>query len=87
MIFARVCQGIGAAAPRIVSQALIRDLYSGREMARISSFVMMIFSIVPALAPLLGAGMISVFDWRAIFIVFIIFALISTIWTCFRVKE
>lgn len=54
MIIARVFQGIGAAAPRIVSQALVRDLYSGREMARITSFIMVIFSIVPAVAPLMG---------------------------------
>ena len=87
MIIARVFQGIGAAAPRIVSQALVRDLYSGREMARITSFIMIIFSIVPAVAPLMGAGLISLFDWRAIFTVFILFALVSTIWTGIRIKE
>ena len=87
MIIARVCQGIGAAAPRVVSQALVRDLYSGREMARISSFIMIIFAIVPAIAPLMGAGLISVFDWHAIFIIFIIFSFVSTIWTGMRVQE
>ena len=87
MIIARVFQGIGAAAPRIVSQALVRDLYSGREMARITSFIMIIFSIVPAVAPLMGAGLISLFDWRAIFTVFILFALVSTIWTGIRIQE
>ena len=87
MIIARVFQGIGAAAPRIVSQALVRDLYSGREMARITSFIMVIFSIVPAVAPLMGAGLISLFDWRAIFTVFILFALVSTIWTGIRIQE
>ena len=58
IVVARIFQGIGAAAPRVVSQALIRDLYSGREMARISSFIMIIFSLVPAVAPLLGASLI-----------------------------
>ena len=87
MIIARVFQGIGAAAPRIVSQALVRDLYSGREMARITSFIMIIFSIVPAVAPLMGAGLISLFDWRAIFTVLILFALVSTIWTGIRIQE
>jgi len=87
MIIARVFQGIGAAAPRVVSQALVRDLYSGREMARITSFIMIIFSIVPALAPLMGAGLIFIFDWRAIFTVFVLFALISTIWTGIRIQE
>lgn len=87
IVVARVLQGIGAAAPRVVSQALIRDLYSGREMARISSFIMIIFSLVPAVAPLLGAGLISVFDWRAIFVTFILFVVMSTIWTGIRITE
>ena len=87
MIVARLCQGFGAAAPRIVSQALIRDLYSGRQMARISSFVMMIFSIVPALAPLLGAGLMSMFAWQSIFVIFIVFSTLSTAWTGLRIQE
>jgi len=87
MIVARIFQGIGAAAPRVVSQALVRDMYSGREMARISSFIMIIFAIVPAVAPLMGASLIAVFDWRSIFVVFIVFALISTIWTGIRIEE
>ena len=87
MIIARVFQGIGAAAPRVVSQALVRDLYSGREMARITSFIMIIFSIVPAVAPLMGAGLILLFDGRAIFLVFILFALVSTFWTAIRIRE
>jgi len=87
MIAARLCQGFGAAAPRVVSQALIRDLYSGRQMARISSFVMIIFSIVPALAPLLGAGLISIFAWQSIFVIFIIFSALSTTWTGLRIQE
>ncbi len=87
IVVARVLQGIGAAAPRVVSQALIRDLYSGREMARISSFIMIIFSLVPAVAPLLEAGLISVFDWRAIFVTFILFVVMSTIWTGIRITE
>ena len=87
IVVARIFQGIGAAAPRVVSQALIRDLYSGREMARISSFIMIIFSLVPAVAPLLGASLISVLDWRAIFIAFVLFVVVSTIWTGIRITE
>lgn len=87
IVLARFMQGIGAAAPRVVSQALVRDLYSGREMARISSFIMIVFALVPAVAPLLGAGVILVFNWRFIFLIFIMFALISTIWTAIRIRE
>ena len=49
LLIARLIQGLGAAGPRIVTIALIRDLYSGRDMARILSFVFMIFS--PSIQP------------------------------------
>ena len=63
----------------MVAQALIRDFYQGREMARISSFVMIIFSTVPALAPLMGSFVMLAFAWQAIFGLFILFVAISTI--------
>ena len=66
LLLSRLGQGIGASAPRVVAQALIRDFYQGREMARISSFVMIIFSTVPALAPLLGSFVMLAFKWQAI---------------------
>ncbi len=47
-------QGVGVAGPRIVCIAIARDLYSGREMARIKSRIMVVFIMVPALAPMLG---------------------------------
>ena len=51
LLAGRVLQGLGAAAPRIVSMALVRDCYEGRAMARIQSIVMAIFILVPAIAP------------------------------------
>ncbi|GGE24153.1 MFS transporter [Primorskyibacter flagellatus] len=87
MVAARIMQGIGAAGPRIVSIAIIRDLYSGREMARIVSFVMLIFTIVPSLAPLLGSGIIALGGWRGIFVAFVIFAVISSTWVNARLSE
>ena len=87
LLLARIGQGIGAAAPRGVAQALIRDFYQGREMARISSFVMIIFASVPALAPLLGSFVMLAFEWQAIFGLFILFVAISTIWMAVRIDE
>ena len=55
MLAARVLQGLGAAGPRVVSAAIIRDLYSGRSMASILSLTMMVFLLVPGIAPLIGA--------------------------------
>ena len=87
MLAARVVQGLGAAGPRVVSLAIIRDLFSGRQMAKIMSFVMMIFVIVPAFAPALGAVIVSFSDWRGIFAAFVLFSLISILWMGFRLPE
>lgn len=87
MLIARVMQGIGASGPRIVCMAVIRDLYSGREMARILSIVMMIFTFVPGVAPALGAVISNVAGWRAIFAAFIAFSLISSVWLALRLPE
>ncbi len=87
ILIARFLQGAGASAPRVVAQALVRDFYQGREMARISSFIMIIFALVPAIAPLMGSFVMLVFQWRTIFFMFIAFVAISTIWMGLRIDE
>ncbi|MFP4239008.1 multidrug effflux MFS transporter [Rhodosalinus sp.] len=87
LLVARFLQGLGAAAPRIVAVAIVRDLYAGRRMAQIMSFVMMVFTLVPAVAPLIGAGMIALAGWRAIFVAFMLFGLVAPIWMALRLEE
>lgn len=87
ILLARVVQGLGASGPRVVSLALVRDLYKGREMARVVSFAMMIFTLVPAIAPLAASGIISAFGWRAVFGTFIVFSIISMFWLLLRQPE
>ena len=87
LLAARVLQGLGAAGPRVVSLAIIRDLYAGRGMAQLMSFVMMIFTLVPALAPSLGALIIYLAGWRGVFVSFILFAVIGTLWLGLRQPE
>lgn len=87
MLAARVIQGLGVAGPRIVSLAMVRDLYAGRAMARIISFAMTIFTLVPAVAPLLGTGIIAVAGWRAIFVAFMLFSVVSMLWLMLRQPE
>lgn len=87
MLLARVVQGLGVSAPRVVSLALVRDLYKGREMARVVSFAMMIFTLVPAIAPLAASGIIAAFGWRAIFVTFVLFSGLSLIWLMARQPE
>jgi DHA1 family bicyclomycin/chloramphenicol resistance-like MFS transporter len=87
LLIARVVQGIGAAGPRTVSVAMIRDLFSGRQMAQIMSFVMMIFTAVPAIAPLMGQGIIAIADWHAIFLAYIAFSGLTMLWLGLRQPE
>ena len=74
MLLGRFIQGIGVAGPRIVALAIGRDLYEGRRMAQIVSIAMIVFTLVPAVAPMLGALIVSNFGWRSIFIAFILFS-------------
>ena len=87
MFAARALQGLGAAGPRVAAVAMIRDLYSGSQMARLVSFVMIIFTIVPAIAPSIGAVVIAFFGWRGLFIAFILFSLATILWLGLRQAE
>jgi MFS transporter, DHA1 family, multidrug resistance protein len=87
LLIARVVQGIGAAAPRVVSTAMIRDLFHGRDMARVMSLVMTVFTLVPAIAPLMGQGVMAVADWHAIFLVYVAFAAAIILWMGLRQPE
>ena len=87
VLMARAIQGFGTAAPRIAALAMIRDLYEGRRMAQITSLTQTVFMVIPAIAPFIGAYMIDAFGWRSLFIVFIIFALMTTLWLNLRQPE
>ena len=87
LLLARLLMGLGAAAPRVVGVAIVRDLFAGREMARVMSFVMMVFTLVPAVAPLMGQGIIALAHWKAIFLVYIGFSALTTAWLALRQPE
>ncbi|HRO13792.1 MAG TPA: multidrug effflux MFS transporter [Paracoccus sp. (in: a-proteobacteria)] len=87
LLLARFVQGVGAAGPRIVGTALVRDLYEGREMARITSFVMMVFMIVPAMAPSLGQVFIWLGGWHGVFVGFLLFGATGFLWFQTRQAE
>ena len=87
MIAGRVLQGVGVAAPRIVIIALVRDQYEGRSMARLMSFAMAVFILVPTVAPALGQGLLILGGWHAIFITFLVIAAIVFAWFALRQPE
>jgi DHA1 family bicyclomycin/chloramphenicol resistance-like MFS transporter len=87
MLFGRLMQGIGISAPRAVLLALVRDLYKGRLMARVMSFVSTVLLLIPMVAPTLGQAILLHAGWRSIFFSFILMALISWIWFAVRMPE
>ena len=87
LLLGRVMQGLGVAGPRVVTVALIRDLYSGVQMARIMSFVLATFIIVPAVAPAIGQGIDWIFGWRAVFASMLVVGAVSLLWIGLRQPE
>lgn len=87
MIVGRAIQGFGLASPRTVSLAMIRDQFQGREMAKVMSFVMMIFILVPTLAPGVGQLILMVANWQAIFIFIGLMAVFILVWFWARMHE
>lgn len=87
MLIGRMLQGLGAAGPRVVATALIRDCYEGRAMARILSVIMAIFILVPAIAPAIGQAIILATGWRETFGFLLVIALITVVWFGLRQPE
>lgn len=79
----RMLQGVSAGAGIVVGRAIIRDCYADAEASRLLSLVTMIFSIAPAIAPILGGLILKLFDWRAIFL-FLFFYTMFLLWFCYR---
>jgi len=83
----RVIQGIGAAGPRVVSIAMVRDRQAGAAMARTMSLVMTTFIMVPVLAPVLGQAVLAFAGWRVIFLGFFVIAVWAALWLALRQPE
>ena len=67
LIAGRILQGIGLASPRTLSIAMIRDSYEGDYMAKVMSFIVMIFILIPIIAPTLGQYLMLTYNWQTIF--------------------
>ena len=87
MLTGRILQGLGVSAPRGVILALVRDRYEGSQMARIMSFVMTVFILVPIIAPSFGQGVIAIAGWRHIFSITFLFATMTITWFALRIPE
>jgi DHA1 family bicyclomycin/chloramphenicol resistance-like MFS transporter len=87
MLIGRACQGVGISCCRVITLAMIRDRFEGREMARVMSLIMVLFIMVPAIAPALGQAIIFYANWRAIFLLNVIIGIAGVTWLFFRLPE
>jgi DHA1 family bicyclomycin/chloramphenicol resistance-like MFS transporter len=87
MLFGRILQGVGLSSPRSLSTSMVRDEFSGDYMAKILSFVVMFFILVPVIAPMFGQFLINLFNWQAIFYFNLIFGLVIMVWFWLRQPE
>ena len=87
LIAFRFLQGVGASAIMVVPRAIIRDLHTGLDATRLMSLVMLVFSVSPILAPLIGSALIVPFGWRAVFVAISIAAALGLLLVAFVLPE
>jgi DHA1 family bicyclomycin/chloramphenicol resistance-like MFS transporter len=87
MLVGRIFQGIGLSALRTLSISIVRDSYSGDFMAKILSIVVMVFILVPVIAPTLGQFLLHFYSWESIFYVNLIYSSFVMLWFWKRQPE
>lgn len=80
LLAARFVWGLGAAGPRVVTLAVIRDRFEGEQMSRAMSFVMAVFILVPVIAPTLGSAVVAVASWRWLALGCVAAAVVMALW-------
>ncbi len=87
LIALRFVQGLGAAAGMAIPRAVVRDLHTGTDAARLMALLMLVFSVSPILAPLAGSGVIALAGWRAVFWTVAVAAVAGLALIAFSLKE
>jgi DHA1 family bicyclomycin/chloramphenicol resistance-like MFS transporter len=87
LVMFRFLQGLGAAAGTVIPRAVVRDLHTGVDAARLMSLLMLVFSISPILAPLSGSVLIDFFGWRGVFWAVLVAALVGIVLVATALKE
>ncbi|CAN5322151.1 multidrug effflux MFS transporter [soil metagenome] len=87
LLLARLLQGLGTSASRVIATSIVRDCYSGRRMASVISLAMMIFISVPVIAPSIGQAIMLASEWHGIFIVLLVYGVLALSWIVIRLPE
>ena len=87
LLIMRAVQGVGAAATRVITVSIVRDVFGGRTMAEVMSLVFMVFMVIPVVAPGIGQIVMLFSEWHMIFVVMAVICLAFTIWSGLRLPE
>src|SRR3954464_3880372 len=87
LLLARALQGVCTSAPRVIATSIVRDCYAGRRMASVMSLAMMVFIAVPIVAPAFGQAVLMLAQWRGIFVVLMLYGIVTLIWSALRMPE
>jgi DHA1 family bicyclomycin/chloramphenicol resistance-like MFS transporter len=87
LLLLRFIQGIGSAATRVITVSIVRDVFGGRQMAEVMSLIMMVFMVIPVVAPGTGQVIMLFGDWHWIFVFMAVIALIVGVWMYIRLPE
>lgn len=87
LLFLRFIQGIGSAATRVITVSIVRDVFGGRQMAEVMSLIMMVFMVIPVVAPGTGQVIMLFGDWHWIFVFMAVIAMIVGVWMYIRLPE
>lgn len=87
LIGARFIQGFAAAGGLVISRAVVRDLYSGRELTKFFATLMLIGNLGPIVAPIIGGAILSFASWKVVFLVLTCVGIILTLVVAFKLEE
>ncbi|MCM3411436.1 multidrug effflux MFS transporter [Metabacillus litoralis] len=86
-ILLRLIQGLAGSAGMVISRAIVRDLYSGKEMTKFFSLLALVNGMAPILAPVIGAQLLKLFPWQAVFIALTIIGVVIFAFVLWGLKE
>ena len=81
LIVLRFFQALGACACLVIPRAIVRDIFTPQESARVFSHLMLVIGLAPILAPMLGSFVLVFYSWKAIFIFLTAFGILC-LWLC-----
>lgn len=87
LIAARLLQGLAGAAGIVIARATVRDLFDGLEMARFFSTLLLITSVAPIIAPVIGGQVLNFTSWRGVFLVLAAIGVALTVLVWYRLPE